>query len=182
MASWTHFCLGSAQIFLACLVLKLQERREAVRRILFQGCVHLTLNLLGPSVMGWRACYGRGGRGERKGGMLGLSCSSWRPSKAICALDSKELVWPKQAFRQGAGNENFVLWKFIALELSESMTPKIPSNSDAVLDLCLLEILIWGLGEVELCLLTSQLSGDICCWWFFCSSAVAEKRSSYWPR
>lgn len=50
MASWTHFFLGSAQVSLAFLVLNLWRRREAIGRILFENCVHLTLQISGPSI------------------------------------------------------------------------------------------------------------------------------------
>lgn len=45
MESCTHFFLGSAQISLASLVLKLWETEDAIGRIVFENSAHLTLNI-----------------------------------------------------------------------------------------------------------------------------------------
>lgn len=145
MASCTHLFLGSAQISLACLVLKLWERGEAMKRILFENCTRLTPKFSGPSAMGWiGACCGREGRGQRKDGTVSISCCSWWPNQAILVLGSRELVWSEQTSRQGAKKESVLLWRFmdwmVEVELSEFMTP---SNSNAVLDLCPLRMNFW---------------------------------------
>lgn len=79
MASWTHLVLGSAQISLFSLVLKLWERGKAIRKIHFENCVHLTPTFPGLSAMGWRGCCA--GRGQRKDGALGFPAALDGPGK-----------------------------------------------------------------------------------------------------